>query len=137
MRCCCKVSGPGRSAGHPRAPPLPTLIPVLPTPTALTSNALTPTVLTVVAGTSLDLVDRPGLRRWWQPEPLRELLSVFGDEEHSQGVLCADVMLDDGTNPAAIFNSLHECGVTVKDWQVVEMQHGRKGRALRLVAGRV
>ena len=37
---------------------------------------------------------------------MRELLSVFGDEEHSHGVLCADVMLDEGTNPAARADAL-------------------------------
>lgn len=93
---------------------------------------------------------------------MRELLSIFDDggavaEEDSaesggrdqagadggggsgssgqDGVLCADVMLEEGVNPAAIFNSLHDCGVTVKSWQLVDLrQLGREGRALRLVA---
>ena len=44
----------------------------------------------------------------------------------------------DGLNPAAIFNSLHECGVSVRQWQVVDMTPlGRPGKALRLVATRV
>ena len=69
-----------------------------------------------ILGTSLELADKPGLKRWWQQEPLLELLSMFGEGEEGQptgGLLCADVVLEDGLNPAAIFNSLHDCGVSV------------------------
>lgn len=64
---------------------------------------------------------------------------VAGVGPNRGGVLCADVMLEAGINPAAIFNSLHDCGVSVKNWQLVEIKYhlGRVGRALRLVAARV
>ena len=53
------------------------------------------------AGTSLELVDKPGLKRWWQQEALLELLSMFGDGEEGTatgGLLCADVVLEVGKN---------------------------------------
>ncbi|GAX82142.1 hypothetical protein CEUSTIGMA_g9570.t1 [Chlamydomonas eustigma] len=101
----------------------------------------------LIQGTSEDLRDSPGMRRWWHPQPLRELMTVLCEQScppseagsaQQRGTLCADVQIKDGQiNPASIFESLQRHGLTVHAWQIIKSKKGDEGdRVLRLAAMR-
>jgi len=72
--------------------------------------------------------------RWWAAESLEELTLAI---KPSGGALCAEMTLEEGTNPAAVLQGLRACGLMLRDWQVVQLGGGRAGSALRLVAWRL
>jgi HAD superfamily hydrolase (TIGR01549 family) len=68
--------------------------------------------------------------KWWSEQSLREILSVLSPS----GVICGEVVVNGGINPASIFNSLHRGGCLVASWS---MPSHSNDKVLRIIARRI